>query len=109
MDQLKQFVKTGNAAGTAERVQVLLGQGKDPEAIMKSALIPAMDEVGDLFSQGKYFVPEMLIAGRAMQKGLEVLKPRLMETGIKAEGKVLIGTVRGDLHDIGKNRKVPSW
>jgi len=103
MEQLRKFVKTGKAKETTERVQVLLDEGKEPDAIMKDALIPAMDEVGDLFQKGEYFVPEMLLAARAMQQGLAVLKPRLIASGIEPIGKVLVGTVKGDLHDIGKN------
>jgi 5-methyltetrahydrofolate--homocysteine methyltransferase len=102
MEQLKELVKMGKAKETADRVKQLLDQGANPEAIMKQALIAAMDEVGDLFQQGKYFVPEMLVAARAMQQGLEVLKPKLVQSGVKSIGKVVIGTVKGDLHDIGK-------
>jgi 5-methyltetrahydrofolate--homocysteine methyltransferase len=108
MDQLRGFVKTGKAKETAERVQVLLDEGKVPDSIMKEGLIPAMDEVGDLFQKGEYFVPEMLVAARAMQKGLEILKPKLVASGIEPIGKVLVGTVKGDLHDIGKNLVVMS-
>jgi 5-methyltetrahydrofolate--homocysteine methyltransferase len=103
METLKGLVKAGKAKETVERVKLLLEQGRDPEAIMRDGLIPAMDEVGDLFQQGEYFVPEMLVAARAMQQGLAVLKPRLVANGVKAVGKVLVGTVKGDLHDIGKN------
>jgi 5-methyltetrahydrofolate--homocysteine methyltransferase len=103
METLKGLVKAGKAKETVERVSLLLEQGRDPEAIMRDGLIPAMDEVGDLFQQGEYFVPEMLVAARAMQQGLAVLKPRLVASGVKAVGKVLVGTVKGDLHDIGKN------
>ncbi len=103
MEQLKEFVKTGKAKETAERVQTLIDEGKEPEAIMKEGLIPAMDEVGDLFQKGEYFVPEMLVAARAMQQGLEVIKPKLVASGIEPIGKVVVGTVKGDLHDIGKN------
>lgn len=106
MEQLRKFVKTGKAKETTERVQVLIDEGKEPDAIMKDALIPAMDEVGDLFQKGEYFVPEMLLAARAMQQGLAVLKPRLIASGIEPIGKVLVGTVKGDLHDIGKNLMV---
>ena len=70
---------------------------------MKDAMIPAMDEVGALFQKGEFFVPEMLVAARAMQKGLEMIKPLLVKAGIKPIGKVVMGTVKGDLHDIGKN------
>jgi 5-methyltetrahydrofolate--homocysteine methyltransferase len=66
-------------------------------------MIPAMEEVGDFFQQGKYFLPEMLMAARAMQRGMEVLKPALVSSGAAFPGKVVLGTVRGDIHDIGKN------
>lgn len=103
MDQLREFVITGRASETVQRTTALLEEGTEAEAIMKQALIPAMDEVGDLFQKGEYFLPEMLVAARAMQQGLEVLRPRLVEAGIDPLGKVVMGTVKGDLHDIGKN------
>ena len=103
METLKELVKTGKAQETAERVKTLLDQGADPEVIMREALISAMDEVGDLFQQGEYFVPELLVAARAMKHGLEILKPRLVQTGVEPMGKAVMGTVKGDLHDIGKN------
>jgi 5-methyltetrahydrofolate--homocysteine methyltransferase len=71
--------------------------------ILKECLVPAMTEVGRLFEEGEYFVPEMLVAARAMQGGLEILKPLLVADDVKPAGKVVIGTVKGDLHDIGKN------
>jgi len=103
MEQLREFVKTGKASETVERVNILLQEGQAPEAIMSEALIPAMDIVGDLFQEGEYFIPEMLVAARAMQQGVEVLKPLMVGSGIEPAGKVVIGTVKGDLHDIGKN------
>ena len=108
MDKLKEFIKTGKAKETAEQVKELLDKGISPEAIMKEAMIPAMDEVGALFQKGEFFVPEMLVSARAMQKGLEVIKPLLVKSGVKPIGKVVIGTVKGDLHDIGKNLVVMS-
>jgi len=74
-----------------------------PEVILKEALISAMDEVGKRFEAGDFFVPEMLIAARAMKTGIALLRPLLAETGVEPVGKVIIGTVKGDLHDIGKN------
>jgi 5-methyltetrahydrofolate--homocysteine methyltransferase len=103
MDKLKELVKAGKAKDTVARVEELLKQGKSPEAMMKDAMIPAMDEVGDLFQKGEYFVPEMLVAARAMQQGMNVLKPHLVKAGVKPLGKIMVGTVKGDLHDIGKN------
>ncbi len=109
MEQLREFVITGNASETVERVNILLQEGQAPEIIMSEALIPAMDIVGDLFQEGEYFIPEMLVAARAMQRGVDILKP-LMTTsdGIEPIGKVVVGTVKGDLHDIGKNLVIMS-
>ncbi len=103
MKKLQELVKTGDQVRSAERVRELLDSGSQPEAILKEALIPAMDEVGDLFQKGEYYLPEMLIAARAMKNGLAVLKPMLAASGVEPAGKVVIGTARGDLHDIGKN------
>ncbi len=103
MEQLREYVKFGKANETAQRVKELLDGGAAADKIMKEALIPAMDEVGDLFQKGEFFVPEMLVAARAMQRGLEVIKPILVDGGIEPLGKVVVGTVKGDLHDIGKN------
>jgi len=103
MDKLKEFIMKGKAPDTVARVKELLAGGANPEALMKDAMIPAMDEVGDLFQKGEYFVPEMLVAARAMQQGLDILRPVLTESGVQPMGKVLLGTVKGDLHDIGKN------
>ncbi len=103
MEQLKEMVKSGNIDDTIMHVKRLLDGGTDPETLMKGAMIPAMDEVGDLFQKGEFFLPEMLVAGEAMKKGLEVLRPALVKKGAKPLGKIIIGTVKGDLHDIGKN------
>jgi 5-methyltetrahydrofolate--homocysteine methyltransferase len=90
-------------AATERLVRAELEHGTDLQVILNDALIAAMDEVGDLFSQGTLFVPEMLMAARAMKAGLEVLRPLLTETDAKPVGTVVIGTVHRDLHDIGKN------
>jgi len=90
-------------AATERLVRAELEHGTDLHVILNDALIAAMDEVGDLFSQGTLFVPEMLMAARAMKAGLEVLRPLLTETDAKPVGTVVIGTVHRDLHDIGKN------
>ncbi len=103
MEQLKEMVIKGKTKETAGKVKELLDKDTDPEAIMKEAMIPAMDEVGDLFAKGDYYVPEMLMAAKAMNLGLEVLKPILAQCDIEPLGTVVIGTVKGDLHDIGKN------
>jgi 5-methyltetrahydrofolate--homocysteine methyltransferase len=96
-------VVEGNAPQVEVAVKSALAQGLAADVILKHGLIAAMDEVGRRFEEGDFFVPEMLIAARAMQTGLQLLKPRLIESGVKAAGKVAIGTVKGDLHDIGKN------
>ncbi len=103
MEQLKEMVKTGKVDDTVRRVREFLDRGTSPEVLMREAMIPAMDEVGDLFQSGEFFLPEMLVAGEAMQQGLKVLKPALVNSGVAPLGKVVMGTVRGDLHDIGKN------
>jgi 5-methyltetrahydrofolate--homocysteine methyltransferase len=103
MEDLKKFIMTGKAKEAKEQVQKLLDGGEAAEKILREAMIPAMDEVGDLFQKGEYFVPEMLVAARAMQQGLDVLKPSLVDSGVEPLGKIVIGTVKGDLHDIGKN------
>jgi 5-methyltetrahydrofolate--homocysteine methyltransferase len=80
-----------------------LANGGTPETILKEGLIAAMDEVGQRFEQGDFFVPEMLVSARAMQAGLQVLKPHLVQGEVRSAGKVALGTVQGDIHDIGKN------
>ena len=86
-----------------EHVQEAVDAGMSAEVILKQGLVPAMSEVGRMFEEGEYYVPEMLIAARAMQAGLAILKPLLVASDVQATGKVVIGTVQGDLHDIGKN------
>ena len=78
-------------------------RGTDVQVILDEALIAAMQHVGDLFAEGQFFVPEMLLAANGMKQGLEVLRPLLTDTGVPPKGKVVIGTVKGDIHDIGKN------
>lgn len=96
-------VLNGDIGGTQESVQVALEKGIGAEEVLKGGLIPAMTEVGRLFEEGEYYVPEMLVAARAMQGGLELLKLLLIEADVQLLGKVAIGTVQGDLHNIGKN------
>ena len=96
-------VVNGRRAEAEAKVGEALERGIPPEKILNDGLIAAMKEVGDRFECGEFYVPEMLIAARAMQSGLAVLKPRLTQLGVKARGKAVIGSVRGDLHDIGKN------
>lgn len=106
MDQIKilyQSVLDGDMEAVSESVQNALDDGVSAADILQNGLIAAMDEVGRLFEEGDYFVPEMLIAARAMKAGLTIIKPLLVESGIELAGKVAIGTIKGDLHDIGKN------
>jgi len=90
-------------AGIVERVQTELDHGTDVMAILNDGLIAAMDEVGKRYTQGIFFVPEMLMAAQAMKRGMSVLRPHLENTGVTSRGCIVIGTVKGDQHDIGKN------
>jgi len=96
-------VVEGDNASVTQNVQEALATGTGASAILNDALIPAMAEVGRLFEEGEYFVPEMLISARAMKGAMAALKPYLQQGELKYAGKVVIGTVKGDLHDIGKN------
>ncbi len=93
----------GEDQEVAELVQEALDQGMTPDEILQVGLIAGMDEVGRDFKAGDLFVPEVLIAARAMHAGMDVLRPLLTETDAASAGKCVIGTVKGDLHDIGKN------
>ena len=103
LETIYQGILEGDLGSVREHVQQAVDAGVEAEAILNVGLIPAMGEVGRLFEEGEYFVPEMLIAARAMQGGLGIIKPLLIESGVEPFGKVAIGTVKGDLHDIGKN------
>jgi methylmalonyl-CoA mutase cobalamin-binding domain/chain len=93
----------GNAPSVRELTEQGLADGMDPETLLYDALIPSLEEVGARFERGDFFVPEMLIAARAMQGALDILRPLLAETGAKPIGTFVMGTVKGDVHDIGKN------
>lgn len=101
--QIRTNVIEGNAPTTLELVKQALTNGIPAEQILNEGLIAAMAHVGKLFEEGEYYVPEMLIAARAMKGGLELLRPALAAAKVQAIGKIVIGTVQGDLHDIGKN------
>ncbi len=103
MDELKQLVIDGKSDKAVALVGKLLDEGKAPDAIMSQALIPAMDVVGKLFQDGEYFLPELLVAARAMQRSVEAIKHRSPAGSVSKSGKAVVGTVKGDLHDIGKN------
>jgi 5-methyltetrahydrofolate--homocysteine methyltransferase len=103
LDTIYDAVLDGDAKGAAAAVEAALAAGESPQAILNDACIPAMAEVGALFEEGEKFVPEMLISARAMAAAMTILRPLLVEAGVKNVGKVVLGTVHGDLHDIGKN------
>ncbi len=103
LETIYEAVLTGNAKSAVTETHAALEAEISAPDILHKACIPAMTEVGRLFEIGEKFVPEMLIAARAMQKVLEIIKPLLVAAEVKTVGKVVIGTVAGDLHDIGKN------
>ncbi len=96
-------VLEGDAPAVEASVKAALAEGLAPDTILKQGLISAMDQVGKLYEEGEYFVPEMLVAARAMQSGLRILKPHLVAGDTMSGGRIVLGTVKGDLHDIGKN------
>jgi 5-methyltetrahydrofolate--homocysteine methyltransferase len=101
--ELYNAILTGNAPKAEEAAKAALESGTEANELVQKDMIPAMDEVGKRFECNEYFVPELLIAARAMKKVLELLTPLLAKEGVEAAGRVVIGTVQGDLHDIGKN------
>jgi len=103
IETIYENVIAGQAQEVEQGVQGALDQGIEADVILNESLIPAMGEVGKRFEEGEFFVPEMLIAARAMKAGLVILKPYLVDSGVESAGIVAIGTVQGDLHDIGKN------
>ena len=102
LDEMNTSVIEGDGDKVEEFTRQALGQGVEVKTILNEGLIAAMDVVGQRFESGELFIPEMLIAGEAMARGLNVLRPLFKESGIKPQGTVVIGTVEGDRHDIGK-------
>ena len=106
-EEILQGLYDHTLVGDAPEVRDLVNRGLEdalaPEKMLYDALIPSLEEVGARFERGDYFVPEMLIAARAMQGALDILRPLLAETGAKPIGTFVMGTVKGDVHDIGKN------
>jgi corrinoid protein of di/trimethylamine methyltransferase len=103
LQKLYDAVLNGDQKTAIAVTQESLAEGVDPMELITKCMIPAMDEVGKLFELEEYFVPELLLSGRAMKGSLELLRPLLAEAGTEPTGRVVIGTVKGDLHDIGKN------
>jgi 5-methyltetrahydrofolate--homocysteine methyltransferase len=102
-EELKEAIIKGKRDAVEPLIRKALSQGSSPEEIMDKMMIPAMDIVGDRFSRNEIFLPEMMIAARAMNTGLDILRPMLIAKGASSKGKVVIGTVKGDIHDVGKN------
>lgn len=96
-------ILTGNAKLAHTTTEQALAAGMEPLKLVQEYMVPAMGEVGQRFECNEYFVPELLLAARAMKTALELLRPRLVAGGVEPVGRVVIGTVKGDLHDIGKN------
>lgn len=103
IEEIAQAVETGKVKIITELVNAALEEGTDPLKILNEGMIDAMSVVGEKFQKSEIFVPEMLIAAKTMKKGLEILRPRLGSAAAISRGKCIIGTVYGDLHDIGKN------
>ena len=103
LETLYESILDGDLRQTPMNVQAAVDAGIPAGKILNDGMIAAMKEVGELFEEGEFFVPEMLVSARAMQAGLTILKPHLVASGVDPIGKVVIGTVQGDMHDIGKN------
>ena len=103
LEDISSAVQRGKKKEVAPLVEQALAEGHGAMEVLEGALVPAMGVIGEKFSAGEVFVPEMLVAARAMAAGTEVLKPHLAEAGAEPLGKAVIGTVKGDMHDIGKN------
>ena len=103
LEALKEAVILGDVKGSNLLTEVAIQAGHSPQKILEEALAPAMEIVGDKFRCNEVYVPEVLVAARAMKKSLALLKPLLTQTGVKPVATAVIGTVKGDLHDIGKN------
>ncbi|MCK4581362.1 MAG: corrinoid protein [Dehalococcoidia bacterium] len=102
-EDLKVAVIDMEVERAVELTKKALGEGRKAEDIMNGSLVPAMDIVGEQYDKGEKYVPEMLLSAKAMKTAMEVLHPLLVESGVEMKGKLIIGTVEGDLHDIGKD------
>jgi len=108
LNALTEAVKTGNRTEAVRLTEAALAADREPQLIL-DAMVAAMDDLGQRFSRNEVFVPEMLIGARAMKEAVAVLEPKLVEAGIKPKYTAVIGTVQGDLHDIGKNLVAMMW
>jgi len=103
LEEISQALQQGRAKNVKELVQKAIDEGMDAKTILEEGLLSGMSVIGEKFKNNEVYVPDVLIAARAMNAGTELLRPLLAASGVKAAGKVVIGTVKGDLHDIGKN------
>ena len=103
LTELAEALIKGQAPQVKELCEKALAEGKSPKEVLDKGLIAGMDVVGAKFKKNEFYVPEVLIAARAMHAGMDILKPKLAEAGVEPMGRIAIGTVKGDLHDIGKN------
>jgi 5-methyltetrahydrofolate--homocysteine methyltransferase len=103
LEKISDELQNGNYIDVPKLTQEALDRGISPEVILSDALVAGMDVVGEKFRRDELFMPEVLIAAKAMQAAMAVLRPRLIETGAKTAGSIVIGTIQGDLHDIDKN------
>jgi 5-methyltetrahydrofolate--homocysteine methyltransferase len=103
IDEIAQAIEAGKVKAVSSLIQQALRDGEQPGEILNRGMIDALGNVGEMYRKGEIFVPEMLLSARAMKKGVEVLKPYLISDSSASLGKVIVGTVSGDLHDIGKN------
>jgi 5-methyltetrahydrofolate--homocysteine methyltransferase len=103
LKEISEKLEAGDASAVSDLTQKALDQNVTPEMILNQALVLGMDEVGEKFKNNEVFIPEVLIAARAMKAGMAIVKPLLAQADAQSRGKVIIGTVKGDLHDIGKN------
>src|SRR4026209_2074197 len=109
LGSLTTAVQTGNRNEAKRITQALLDSGEKPQSILDRGLVPGMAIIGEKFKRNEAFVPEMLIAARAMKEAMTILEPLLIKAGIKPKYTAVIGTVQGDLHDIGKNLVAMMW
>lgn len=103
LEDIKEAVINGQTPKVQELTKAALEAGETPQTVLNEGLIPAMSIVGEKFQKGEFYISEMLISARAMYGGLNIVKPLLLSKNVESKGKVIVGTVQGDLHDIGKN------
>ena len=101
--EISELLQKGKAKDVKEKIQAAIDEGVPPKEILDEGLLSGMSVIGEKFKNNEVYVPEVLIAARAMNAGMEILEAKLVDAGIEAKGKIILGTVKGDLHDIGKN------